>query len=75
MTQFSLKAITRFDYTPSAIEKGYANQTLHIDLSEPAIRKPRPVTESMKDVFVGGKGFDLWLLWQAVSGDNPVERS
>ena len=26
----------------------------------------KPVTDMMKQVFIGGKGFDLWLLWQAV---------
>jgi aldehyde:ferredoxin oxidoreductase len=28
-----------------------------------------PVTDLMKDRFIGGKGFDLWLLWQAITGD------
>ena len=28
----------------------------------------KPVDEKMKEIFVGGKGFDLWLLWNAVKG-------
>jgi len=49
------------------IEKGYANQTLWIDLASSDILI-KPVSQTMKDVFVGGKGFDLWLLWNAVKG-------
>ncbi len=52
-------------YKRPSIDKGYANQTLHIDLGENQIRI-EPVTRQMKEIFVGGKGFDLWLLWQAV---------
>ena len=67
MTSFNLQRLTGIDYKPPVPEKGYTNHTLHIDLSKPTIGI-RPVTEKMKQVFIGGKGFDLWLLWQAVSG-------
>ena len=67
MGTFNLKVLTGFDYELPAVEKGYTNQTLHIDLSKSAIAV-KPVSEKMKQVFIGGKGFDLWLLWQAVSG-------
>jgi aldehyde:ferredoxin oxidoreductase len=52
-------------YQRPQIDKGYANQTLHVDLStgEMVIK---PVDERMKRVFIGGKGFDLWLMWQLV---------
>jgi aldehyde:ferredoxin oxidoreductase len=26
----------------------------------------KPVSQKMKDIFVGGRGFDLWLLWKAL---------
>ena len=52
-------------YARSTITRGYANQTLSVDLTADAI-EVHPVTERMKRLFVGGKGFDLWLLWQAV---------
>ncbi|MBW1837181.1 MAG: hypothetical protein JRI99_09590 [Deltaproteobacteria bacterium] len=29
-----------------------------------------PISAEVKDVFIGGKGFDLWLLWCAVSGES-----
>jgi aldehyde:ferredoxin oxidoreductase len=65
MTEYKIKAIKTFDYDRPAIEKGYVNQTLCVDISNADI-SIKPVTEKMKEVFVGGKGFDLWLLWNAV---------
>ena len=67
MNEFKTKEISTLQYDRPSIEKGYANQTLRIDLSSSAI-SIKPVSEKMKDVFVGGKGFDLWLLWNAVTG-------
>ncbi len=60
-----LSSITTLEYEPPVINKGYANQTLSINLSDNDIQI-HPVTERMKNLFVGGKGFDLWMLWQAV---------
>ena len=56
------------EYERQAIKRGYANQTLSVDLSNDDIQV-HFVTERMKNLFVGGKGFDLWLLWQAVCPD------
>lgn len=67
MTGISLKEIKTLPYKRPAIEKGYANQTLRVDLSD-ASATIKPVDDQMKAVFVGGKGFDLWLMWQAVAG-------
>ncbi len=67
MATFTAREMKRFGYEKPLIEKGYANQTLYVNLSDRDIAV-RPVTEQMKEVFVGGKGFDLWLLWQAVRG-------
>ena len=33
----------------------------------------KPVSEEMKDTFVGGRGFDLWLLWKALPKDRVVK--
>jgi len=68
MTQLTANTIKTLTYERPVIEKGYANQTLGIDLSAGTI-SINPVSPQMKDIFVGGKGFDLWLLWNAVSGD------
>ncbi len=65
MPSYDLKLVKAFDYQRPAIDRGYANQTLYLDLSSLNIAA-KPVTRPMKDVFIGGKGFDLWLLWNAV---------
>ena len=66
MTQLKLLELVSMQYDRPEIEKGYANQTLavHVGKREWAVK---PVTDEMKRLFVGGKGFDLWLLWQAVT--------
>lgn len=63
--KYKMETIKTFYYDRPIIEKGYANQTLFIDISVPDI-SVKPVDEKMKEVFIGGKGFDLWLLWHAV---------
>jgi aldehyde:ferredoxin oxidoreductase len=65
MGETEIREVKILEYERPAIEKGYANQTLHVNLSDSEI-SIKPVTEKMKEVFVGGKGFDLWLLWNAV---------
>jgi aldehyde:ferredoxin oxidoreductase len=67
MAEVKVKEIKTLNYARPAIQKGYANQTLCVDLSDSKI-SIKPVSEKMKEIFVGGKGFDLWLLWNAVQG-------
>src|SRR5512139_1249035 len=62
------KVLAEYRYEPRPIEKGYAGQTLHVDVSSNTITA-KPVDEKMKRTFVGGRGFDLWLLWNAVTGN------
>jgi aldehyde:ferredoxin oxidoreductase len=50
------------------LERGYANRTLYINLSDNLV-KEKPVTETMKEKFIGGKGFGLRLLWDATRPD------
>ncbi len=60
--------LAEFAYEPPQAEKGYAGQTLYVNVSENTIAT-RIVDDRMKNTFVGGRGFDLWLLWNAVNGD------
>ena len=60
--------LTEFKYDWHPVERGYANRTLYIDLSTNTIRS-KPVTQQMKDIFTGGRGFCLWLLWNAVTSE------
>jgi len=67
MTDLKVKEVKTLQYERPSVKRGYANQTLYVNLSDSEI-SAKPVTEKMKEIFVGGKGFDLWLLWNAVKG-------
>jgi len=60
--------IAEFKYQPCKVERGYNNRTLYINISDKRIVE-KPVTNDMKEKFTGGRGFDLWLLWQALPKD------
>lgn len=64
------KVLTEFSYKPGKVEHGYAGKTLYVNLSDGKI-ETKPVTDDMKEKFTGGKGFDLWLMWQAIPG--PID--
>ena len=57
--------LASYEYEHREIEKGYNMRTLYVDLSNNTI-KEKPISLEMKDKFIGGKGFDLWLLWNAL---------
>ena len=59
------KELTRFEYPISPVERGYNNKTLYINISDNKIVS-KPVTDEMKRIFTGGRGFGLWLLWNAI---------
>jgi aldehyde:ferredoxin oxidoreductase len=60
------KILSEYKYELGKIERGYANRTLYVNVGEGEI-KEKPVTQMMKDKFIGGKGFGLWYLWNAVT--------
>ncbi|MCK5344129.1 MAG: aldehyde:ferredoxin oxidoreductase, partial [Candidatus Heimdallarchaeota archaeon] len=59
------KTIVYQKYTKGTVQKGYTNRTLHIDLNINKI-KEKKVTEEMKKLFTGGRGFGLKLLWDEI---------
>jgi len=59
------RVIAEMEYTPAAVERGYTGKTLYVNVGNGAIEE-RPVTQQMKDLFIGGRGFGLWRLWNAV---------
>jgi aldehyde:ferredoxin oxidoreductase len=61
-----------FKYEPKKIERGYNNRTLHVNLSDMKITS-KPVSQKMKDTFTGGRGFNIWLLWNALPKDRIVK--
>lgn len=60
--------LAEFHYKPQKLEHGYANRSLKIDLSNNKIEL-LPVTEEMKKLWVGGKGFGLWYMFQEINKD------
>ncbi|MHA2294873.1 MAG: aldehyde ferredoxin oxidoreductase family protein [Candidatus Hodarchaeales archaeon] len=64
--------IAELKYELKATEKGYAGRTLYINLSTYEI-KIKPVTDEMKEKFTGGKGFDLWLMWNSLPKNKIVK--
>lgn len=59
------KVIKEVDFKPSLPVRGYNNRTLYVNLDDLTI-KEKIVTDKMKEVFVGGRGFGLWYLWNAI---------
>ena len=64
--------IAEFEYNLGTVDKGYNNRTLYINLTDKRIMS-KPVTKQMKDIFIGGRGFDLWLLWNALPKDRIIK--
>jgi aldehyde:ferredoxin oxidoreductase len=62
------KVLATFAYEPVTLEQGYSGRTLYVNLSDNTIAS-KPVTEQMKEIFVGGRGFGLKLLWDGVTPD------
>ncbi len=60
--------IKSIEYDKNKVNKGYAGKTLCVDLNDKKI-KIKEVTDQMKELFVGGKGIDLWLLWNGIKDD------
>jgi len=61
-----------FRYELKTLERGYNNRTLYVNLSEMQITS-KLVSEKMKNTFTGGRGFNIWLLWNALPKDRIVK--
>ena len=60
------KILKTYHYELGKIERGYSGRSLYINVSDLSIQE-KLVTDFMKEKFIGGKGFDLWYLWHAVT--------
>ena len=60
------RILAEFNYNLRPVQRGYAGRTLYINLSNNTIAS-KPVTDEMKEIFTGGRGFCLWLLWNGIS--------
>ena len=63
--------LAEFKYKLGKVDRGYSNRTLYLNLSSMKIAS-KPVSEDMKLKFTGGRGFDLWLLWNALPKDRII---
>jgi len=62
------KLIAEFTYDLAPVKRGYNKRTLYINVGTKEI-KAKPVSDMMIDKFVGGKGFDMYLMWHGVKDD------
>jgi len=62
------KVIASLKYDPKELDKGYTRKYLRVDIGKSDI-SIRDIDQEMIDIFTGGKGFDLRLMWDEVSGD------
>jgi aldehyde:ferredoxin oxidoreductase len=60
------KVLKEVPFSPSLPCKGYNDRILYVNLSSLTVQE-KAVTQQMKDLFVGGRGFGLWYLWNAVT--------
>ncbi len=60
--------LKEYSYELGEIDRGYNNRTLYVNLSENVV-KEKPVSQEMKEKFIGGKGFGLKLLWDGTRPD------
>lgn len=60
------KLLAEYKYEQIKLDQGYTNRTLYVNISDNKIES-KSITETMKEKFVGGKGFGLWYLWNAVT--------
>lgn len=63
--------VHKYTYEKKPVEKGYAGRTLYIDLSNQKVEE-KPVTDEMKNKFIGGRGFCLYLMWHALPWNKKV---
>jgi aldehyde:ferredoxin oxidoreductase len=61
----SHRVLAEMRYEKRKVSRGYAGRTLYVNLTRNEI-KEKPVSEEMKQLFTGGKGFDLKLLKEGI---------
>ncbi len=61
----SQKVLAELNYEPIAVSKGYTDKTLYINVSDNSI-KIKDVPEHVRKNFIGGKGYGLYSLWNAI---------
>ena len=60
------RVLAEASFKPGLPQRGYNDRSLYVNVGTLKIEE-KPVTQQMKDIFVGGRGFGLWHLWNAVT--------
>lgn len=55
-------------YKPTKLCRGYTNKSLYIDLSKNEVIE-KPISDEIKDKYIGGKGYGMRFLWDAIKPD------
>jgi aldehyde:ferredoxin oxidoreductase len=66
------KTLAEMSYKRQDVMKGYTDKTLHIDLSKLSIEENN-VDKKVREIFIGGKGYDLWLMWESLPKNRIVK--
>ncbi len=66
------RILAEYTYQVAPVQRGYAGRTLYVNVGSGDIAA-RPVGDEMREKFIGGRGFDLWLLWNAVKDNTRWE--
>ena len=67
-TKAKHKVFKEYSYELGELHRGYSDRTLYVNIEDNTI-KEKPVTEQMKEKFIGGKGFGLRLLWDGTKDE------
>jgi len=59
------EVLAEYKYKKGEIKRGFANRTLYVNLSTNEI-KEKKVSEKIKKLFTGGRGFGLKLMWDSI---------
>ncbi|MCJ7713086.1 aldehyde:ferredoxin oxidoreductase [Candidatus Bathyarchaeota archaeon] len=65
-------SLAEIQFPSKKMERGYNNRTLYVNLSEMKI-KTKPVSRKMKQIFTGGRGFNLWLMWNSLPKNQKIK--
>lgn len=66
------RILAEVEFEPKELNRGYADRWLRVDIGSLEVTT-HPVTQQMKDLWVGGKGLDLWLTFQEIDGTTTWE--
>ncbi len=60
------KILAKFPYEWKALDKGYTDRGLYVNVGDLSM-KVKTIPEDVKKIFIGGKGYGLKMLWDAVT--------